>query len=103
MKKKDVACQTTSVTANESLKNETAHRIKRSSADQGIDKSNQRRIKASGRERRRLVVLNDAFRRLKQVVPTVDEKTKKLDVLKMASQYILGLTLMLEDLPVENQ
>ena len=55
-----------------------------------------KRAHATYRERRRLGILNDAFRKLKEVVPSACEETRKVDVLKMASQYIEGLTLMLK-------
>jgi hypothetical protein len=58
---------------------------------------NSKREWATYRERRRLDLLNDAFRRLKEVVPSAQGQTKKVDVLKMASQYILDMTLMLRE------
>ena len=60
-------------------------------------KSKNKRARATYRERRRLSILNDAFRKLKEVVPSAHEQTRKADVLKMASQYIEDMTLMLKE------
>jgi hypothetical protein len=80
----DAACQTNDVTP--SMK-KTADSKKR----------HDKRERATYRERQRLGTLNDAFRRLKDVVPSAHEQTRKLDVLKMASQYIKDMTLMLTE------
>lgn len=68
--------------------------IKKSGASK---KSKNRRARATYRERRRLGILNDAFRKLKEAVPSAHEQTRKVDVLKMASQYIEDMTLMLKE------
>ena len=67
--------------------------VKKSNESKKIKK---KRAHATYRERRRLGILNDAFRKLKEVVPSAREETRKVDVLKMASQYIEGLALMLK-------
>ena len=62
-----------------------------------LKKSKNKRARATYRERRRLSILNDAFRKLKEVVPSAHEQTRKVDVLKMASQYIEDMTMMLKE------
>lgn len=81
---RDAACQTSEPT--------TAGKI---AADS--EKRSEKRARATYRERQRLCVINDAFERLKEVVPSADGQMKKVDVLQMASQYIKEMTLLLEE------
>ena len=93
--KKDVACQTTiAMGAVEHSKREFK---RKSTAVPMGERQKLRRVKATEREKRRYEVLNNAFERLKQVVPTASQQTKNVDALKMASHYILALTQMLEE------
>lgn len=57
-----------------------------------------RRMAANARERRRMNGLNEAFDRLREVVPTpdADQKMSKYETLQMAQTYILGLCDLLE-------
>lgn len=57
-----------------------------------------RRMAANARERRRMNGLNEAFDRLREVVPTpdTDQKMSKYETLQMAQTYILGLCDLLE-------
>ncbi|KAL5289279.1 hypothetical protein ACFFRR_009442 [Megaselia abdita] len=57
-----------------------------------------RRMAANARERRRMNGLNEAFDRLREVVPTpdVDQKMSKYETLQMAQTYILGLCDLLD-------
>merc|ERR1712062_678668 len=53
----------------------------------------QRRVAANARERRRMNGLNDAFERLREVVPSLgsDHKLSKFETLQMAQTYIGAL------------
>lgn len=57
-----------------------------------------RRQAANARERRRMNGLNEAFDRLREVVPTpdADQKMSKYETLQMARTYILGLCDLLD-------
>lgn len=57
-----------------------------------------RRMAANARERRRMNGLNEAFDRLREVVPTPesDQKMSKYETLQMAQTYILGLCDLLD-------
>lgn len=57
-----------------------------------------RRMAANARERRRMNGLNEAFDRLREVVPTpdADQKMSKYETLQMAQTYIVGLCDLLE-------
>lgn len=57
-----------------------------------------RRLAANARERRRMNGLNEAFDRLRQVVPSldVDHKLSKFETLQMAQTYIAALRELLE-------
>ncbi|XP_065652177.1 transcription factor Atoh7-a [Hydra vulgaris] len=63
-----------------------------------VDRS--KRLKASARERRRRHVLNDALENLRRKVPIINEKSKhklsKIEVLRMAIDYIAMLSYYLE-------
>lgn len=87
---RDTACSPREITCQAS---DVIPMVKKSNESKKIKN---KRAHATYRERRRLGILNDAFRKLKEVVPSACEETRKVDVLKMASQYIEGLTLMLK-------
>ncbi|XP_071532427.1 uncharacterized protein [Panulirus ornatus] len=57
-----------------------------------------RRLQANARERRRMNGLNDAFERLREVVPTLgnDRKLSKFETLQMAQTYITALAELLK-------
>lgn len=58
-----------------------------------------RRLAANARERRRMNGLNEAFDRLRQVIPTLksDHKLSKFETLQMAQTYISTLRDLLEE------
>ena len=62
-----------------------------------LKKRNEQRERATYRERRRLGQLNDAFCRLREILPSAHRKTKKVDVLRMASQYIKEMSVVLKE------
>ncbi|ROT66941.1 hypothetical protein C7M84_014995 [Penaeus vannamei] len=57
-----------------------------------------RRIQANARERRRMNGLNNAFERLREVVPALgnDRKLSKFETLQMAQTYIVALSELLK-------
>lgn len=57
-----------------------------------------RRLAANARERRRMNGLNEAFDRLRQVIPSLDaeHKLSKFETLQMAQTYIVALRDLLE-------
>lgn len=57
-----------------------------------------RRLAANARERRRMNGLNEAFDRLRQVIPSLDaeHKLSKFETLQMAQTYISALRDLLE-------
>ena len=59
-----------------------------------------RRVAANARERRRMLNLNDAFDRLRNVLPSPnpdkDRKLSKFETLEMAQTYIGALAKMLK-------
>lgn len=57
-----------------------------------------RRLAANARERRRMNGLNEAFDRLRQVIPSLDteQKLSKFETLQMAQTYIVALRDLLE-------
>lgn len=57
-----------------------------------------RRLQANARERRRMNGLNDAFERLREVVPALgnDRKLSKFETLQMAQTYITALAELLK-------
>lgn len=57
-----------------------------------------RRLAANARERRRMNGLNDAFNRLRKVVPSLgaEHKLSKFETLQMAQTYISALCDLLE-------
>ena len=56
-----------------------------------------RRVAANARERRRMNGLNDAFERLREVIPSLgsDHKLSKFETLQMAQTYIGALANLL--------
>ena len=66
---------------------------KRSSRNIAKDVLKRRRLAANARERRRMSGLNEAFDRLRMVVPplTGDQKLSKFETLQMAQTYISAL------------
>jgi len=57
-----------------------------------------RRVAANARERRRMNGLNDAFERLREVIPNLgsDHKLSKFETLQMAQTYIGALSNLLD-------
>ncbi|XP_054287009.1 transcription factor atoh7-like [Macrosteles quadrilineatus] len=64
----------------------------------GVDVVKRRRLAANARERRRMNNLNDAFDRLRDVVPSLgnDRKLSKFETLQMAQTYISALHELLQ-------
>lgn len=64
----------------------------------GMDVMKKRRLAANARERRRMNSLNDAFDRLREVVPSLgnDRKLSKFETLQMAQTYIAALRELLQ-------
>lgn len=64
----------------------------------GIEVMKKRRLAANARERRRMNSLNDAFDRLRDVVPSLgnDRKLSKYETLQMAQTYIAALHELLQ-------
>ncbi|XP_031342170.1 neurogenic differentiation factor 6-A-like [Photinus pyralis] len=64
----------------------------------GMDVMKKRRLAANARERRRMNSLNDAFDRLRDVVPSLgnDRKLSKFETLQMAQTYISALRELLQ-------
>lgn len=67
-------------------------------AQTGVEVMKKRRLAANARERRRMNSLNDAFDRLRDVVPSLgnDRKLSKFETLQMAQTYIAALHELLE-------
>lgn len=63
----------------------------------GRDVLRKRRLAANARERRRMNGLNDAFDRLREVIPALsgDQKLSKFETLQMAQTYIAALAELL--------
>lgn len=75
---------------------EPAQKMKTSTP--GIEVLRKRRLAANARERRRMNSLNDAFDRLRDVVPSLgnDRKLSKFETLQMAQTYIAALYELLQ-------
>ncbi|XP_076161021.1 uncharacterized protein LOC143143542 [Ptiloglossa arizonensis] len=75
---------------------ETMQKIKNGTP--GIEVLKKRRLAANARERRRMNSLNDAFDRLRDVVPSLgnDRKLSKFETLQMAQTYIAALYELLQ-------
>ena len=71
----------------------TSKQKRRSLKSQSKDTLKKRRLAANARERRRMTGLNEAFDRLRDVVPalTNDQKLSKYETLQMAQTYINAL------------
>lgn len=69
------------------------HKKKTKSNSTGMEILRKRRLAANARERRRMNSLNDAFDRLRDVVPSLgnDRKLSKFETLQMAQTYISAL------------
>lgn len=70
---------------------------RRSSKAPTVEVVKKRRLAANARERRRMNSLNDAFERLREVVPSLgsDRKLSKFETLQMAQTYIGALAELL--------
>ncbi|XP_015606334.1 uncharacterized protein LOC107273051 [Cephus cinctus] len=75
---------------------DTLHKVK--SGTPGVEVLRKRRLAANARERRRMNSLNDAFDRLRDVVPSLgnDRKLSKFETLQMAQTYISALYELLQ-------
>jgi len=82
--------------AGQKSKEATMQKIKNSAP--GIEVLRKRRLAANARERRRMNSLNDAFDRLRDVVPSLgnDRKLSKFETLQMAQTYIAALYELLQ-------
>ncbi|XP_050503373.1 protein atonal-like [Diabrotica virgifera virgifera] len=79
-------------------KKDTNPRRSNSQPQTGVEVMKKRRLAANARERRRMNSLNDAFDRLRDVVPSLgnDRKLSKFETLQMAQTYIAALHELLE-------
>lgn len=82
---------------NSSEKRLTDNFIKSRTPITAPDIIKRRRLAANARERRRMNSLNDAFDKLRDVVPSLgsDRKLSKFETLQMAQTYILALNELL--------
>ncbi|GLV45792.1 absent MD neurons and olfactory sensilla [Carabus blaptoides fortunei] len=73
-------------------------RPQKNTNNSGAEIMRKRRIAANARERRRMNSLNDAFDRLRDVVPSLgnDRKLSKFETLQMAQTYIAALHELLQ-------
>ncbi|KAI4483320.1 PREDICTED: uncharacterized protein LOC106790138 [Polistes canadensis] len=76
---------------------ESVQKMKNGTAP-GVEVLRRRRLAANARERRRMNSLNDAFDRLRDVVPSLgnDRKLSKFETLQMAQTYIAALYELLQ-------
>lgn len=87
----------------ECRKKEFVHQQKlfnrKSNQQSGVEALKRRRLAANARERRRMNSLNDAFDRLRDVVPSLgnDRKLSKYETLQMAQTYINALHALLKN------
>lgn len=81
-----------------SFKERTRLESTTSSATPDVEVLRRRRLAANARERRRMNSLNDAFDRLRDVVPSLgnDRKLSKFETLQMAQTYIAALHELLQ-------
>jgi hypothetical protein len=72
--------------------------VAQQSSTPGLEVMKKRRLAANARERRRMNSLNDAFDRLRDVVPSLgnDRKLSKFETLQMAQTYISALYELLQ-------
>lgn len=77
---------------------ETKESSKKGQPSAGMEVMKKRRLAANARERRRMNSLNDAFDRLRDVVPSLgnDRKLSKFETLQMAQTYISALHELLQ-------
>ncbi|XP_011698966.1 PREDICTED: uncharacterized protein LOC105456546 [Wasmannia auropunctata] len=82
--------------ASQKSKEATVQKMKSSAP--GVEVLRKRRLAANARERRRMNSLNDAFDRLRDVVPSLgnDRKLSKFETLQMAQTYIAALYELLQ-------
>jgi hypothetical protein len=75
-----------------------ARSVGQQSSTPGVEVMKKRRLAANARERRRMNSLNDAFDRLRDVVPSLgnDRKLSKFETLQMAQTYISALYELLQ-------
>ncbi|XP_046734540.1 uncharacterized protein LOC124404453 [Diprion similis] len=83
---------------DDELINEKDNLHKLKSGAPGVEVLKKRRLAANARERRRMNSLNDAFDRLRDVVPSLgnDRKLSKFETLQMAQTYISALYELLQ-------
>lgn len=81
---------------SQKVKDGLLHKIKHGTP--GVEVLKKRRLAANARERRRMNSLNDAFDRLRDVVPSLgnDRKLSKFETLQMAQTYIAALYELLQ-------
>ncbi|XP_076289611.1 uncharacterized protein LOC143213548 [Lasioglossum baleicum] len=94
--KNDSVLHVASMDYNGQKTKETMQKIKNGTP--GIEVLRKRRLAANARERRRMNSLNDAFDRLRDVVPSLgnDRKLSKFETLQMAQTYIAALYELLQ-------
>ncbi|XP_031828452.1 uncharacterized protein LOC116425195 [Nomia melanderi] len=94
--KNDAALHIASMEYTGQKAKETMQKIKNGTP--GIEVLRKRRLAANARERRRMNSLNDAFDRLRDVVPSLgnDRKLSKFETLQMAQTYIAALYELLQ-------
>ena len=83
---------------NSRARSSSAKRSRKAPKTLTKDIMKKRRIAANARERRRMNGLNDAFDRLREVIPafTNDQKLSKYETLQMAQTYIVALAELLQ-------
>lgn len=83
---------------NKYMNNRKELRVRSASGATGVEVMKKRRLAANARERRRMNSLNDAFDRLRDVVPSLgnDRKLSKFETLQMAQTYISALHELLQ-------
>lgn len=79
-------------------KSDGSNSRKNTQSQTGVEVLKKRRLAANARERRRMNSLNDAFDRLRDVVPSLgnDRKLSKYETLQMAQTYIAALHELLQ-------
>lgn len=98
--KRDTARYQTKIeyTSGEKTRESVHHNRMKNGTTPGIEVLRKRRLAANARERRRMNSLNDAFDRLRDVVPSLgnDRKLSKFETLQMAQTYIAALYELLQ-------
>lgn len=84
--------------SGEKTRESVHHNRMKNGTTPGIEVLRKRRLAANARERRRMNSLNDAFDRLRDVVPSLgnDRKLSKFETLQMAQTYIAALYELLQ-------